>query len=300
MTLTQKDKWENKLIVRVEGELVAARERLENDLGSVLQLRPMPGAAMRITESCQDKQAKLKDVLELVQCEPKISSRIISIVNSPIYGCSRPISSLNQAVVLLGFKRLSELAVSIASKEVFEEGGAFRKEQMAIYEHSLAVAALARILAQRAGNSAEAGAAFLAGMLHDVGKLFLLDLAPETYSQIHAERHEKLSAVDLELDVFGKTHAELGKHFTSASGLPETIHRAIERHHSIENKVGELGQFVAVGNALAKHWGIGGKSSPTLCPIASTWLEENDEETVAQVRDSAEEQFTVLKSLFLD
>ena len=288
------------MIVRVEGELAAARDRLENDLEGVLELRPMPGAAMRITESCQNEQANLKHVLELVQCEPKICSRIISIVNSPIYGCSRPISSLNQAVVLLGFKRLSELAVSIASKDVFDGGGQFPQEQMAIYEHSLAVAALARMLAQKAGRSAEAGAAFLAGMLHDVGKLFLFDLAPETYSQIHNQDHAEMSTVELELDVFGKTHADLGIHFASTSGLPEAIHQAIGSHHCEENDIEGIGQFVADGNALAKYWGIGGPSSDTPCVIASAWLEQRDDEAITEVNETAVEQFKFLESLFLD
>ena len=66
--------------------------------------------------------------------------------------------------------------------------------------------------------------------LHDVGKLFFFDLAPKTYSQIYPPG-EDTTSVEQELEVFGKTHAELGMHFAIVSGLPSAIHDAIEHHH---------------------------------------------------------------------
>ena len=125
------------MICKSEGELTTAREKLAGDLKEILDLRPMPGMVVRINQACQNQQANLQTIIELIQCEPTIVSRILSIVNSPIYGCSREINSLNQAVVVLGFKRLSQLAASIASKQVFEQGEESKAARLTIYEHCL-------------------------------------------------------------------------------------------------------------------------------------------------------------------
>jgi putative nucleotidyltransferase with HDIG domain len=294
------------LIQKIEGELALARQRLAGDLTDVLNLRPMPALALRITEACQDQQANLRSIIELIQCEPNISAKILSVVNSPIYGYSREINSLDQAVVVLGFKKLSELAVSIASKQVFEQetsadqpGPDTQAARMELYEHCLAAATLSRVLAQQPACSVDAGAAFLACMLHDVGKLFFFDLAPKTYSQIYPPG-EETSSVEQELEVFGKTHAKLGMHFAIVSGLPSGIHDAIEHHHDNDSQQrSELAAMTDLANSLSKAWGIGVANSRAPNDVAQQWLTSVEEETVDSIRETANEQFQVLHSLFM-
>lgn len=294
------------LIQKIEGELELARQKLAGDLTDVLKLRPMPALALRITEACQDQQADLRSIIELIQCEPNVSAKILSVVNSPIYGYSREINSLDQSVVVLGFKKLSELAVSIASKQVFENeasadetGPNTQSARMELYEHCLGAATLSRVLAQQPASAVDAGAAFLACMLHDVGKLFLLDLAPNSYSQIYPP-DEQTSSVKQELEMFGKTHAELGMHFAIVSGLPSAIHDAIEHHHdSGSPDRSELAAITDLANSLSKAWGIGIANPQPPNEVAQQWMTSVQEETVESIRETASEQFRVLHSLFM-
>ena len=267
------------MIQKVDGELEFARQKLSGDLTDVLNLRPMPALALRITEACQDQQANLRSIIELIQCEPNIAAKILSVVNSPIYGYSREINSLDQAVVVLGFKKLSELAVSIASKQIFEQdapsngpGSDTQGARMELYEHCLAAATLLRVLAQQPGSPVDPATAFLACMLHDVGKLFFFDLAPETYSRMHPPA-EDTTSVAQELEVFGKTHAELGMHFAIVSGLPSAIHGAIEHHHDSDNvERSELAAMTDLANSLSKAWAMGPPSSCGPNEVVQQWL----------------------------
>ena len=295
------------MIQKINEELQTARQKLEGDLTEVLKLRPMPALALRITEACQDQQADLRTIIELIQCEPNISSRILSVVNSPIYGYSREINSLDQAVVVLGFKKLSELAISIASKQVFDQEVNIvaqvpntQTARMQLYEHCLAAATVSRVLAQQPGCNVDAGAAFLACMLHDVGKLFFLDLAPTSYGQIYST-DESAASVEQEQEMFGTTHAELGMHFGIGSGLPSTICDAIEHHHNCDlPERPELAELTDLANSLSKIWGIGCPISEQPSPIAHKWLTTTDEQTVATMQETASEQFQVLHSLFIN
>lgn len=294
------------MIQKVDGELEIARQKLTGDLTDVLKLRPMPVLALRITEACQDQQANLRAIIELIQCEPNIAAKILSVVNSPIYGYSREISSLDQAVVVLGFKKLSELAISIASKQVFEQetsemesGLDLQAARMELYEHCLAAATVSRVLAQQPGCAVDAGAAFLACMLHDVGKLFFFDLAPQTYYNMQPPA-EDTTSVEQELEVFGKSHAELGMQFAIVSGLPPAIHDAIEYHHDGENQQrSELAAMTDLANSLSKAWEMGTQNRLGTNDVAQTWLATTDVETVDAVRESAGKQFQVLRSLFM-
>ncbi len=289
------------MICNLEGELASAREKLAGDLTEVLNLRPMPGMVVRINQACQNQQVNLQTIIELIQCEPTIVSRILSIVNSPIYGFSREINSLNQAVVVLGFRKLSQLAASIASKQVFEHGEECKTARIAIYEHCLACAATARVLAQQPDSDVDDGAAFLAGLLHDVGKLFFLDLAPASYTDLQSSGDHE-SKIELEAELYGKHHPDMGMEFAITNGLPHSIIEAIAHHHDDGERATRtrLTQITDLANSMVKLWGIGGPAGNSPSATAMQWIDDHDEQTVAQIRCAAVEQFQILKSMFLD
>jgi putative nucleotidyltransferase with HDIG domain len=280
-----------------QSEIAAARVKLETQLDELIQLRPLPAIALRIMKSCREEQTNVRDLVKLVECDATISSHILSVVNSSLYGYSRDISSINQAVVVLGFKSLSDLAVSIASEKVFSEGELAIQPRLRLYEHSLACAAIARLLADRPELETDSGAAFLAGMLHDVGKLVLFDVAPDFYSQIQSSC-PKTCTIELEQQAFGIDHTSLGAKFAAAWGLPLQINRAIANHHQAVDESSEsLLRITALANQLAKIWGIGQTEDPSQCETTAQWLGSTDPETLEELRAAAGQQFLDLKSL---
>jgi len=138
-----------------------------------------------------------------------------------------------------------------------------------------------------------------AALLHDIGKLFLIDLAPVTYTQMYSS--EGISTVEVDREVFNRTHTELGMHFANSSGLPTSIKTAIAGHHQEEcSQQTELARTIDVASSLSKHWGIGGAPVIERTSTADDWLESMDPATVDTIQETAGEQFRLMLELFRD
>jgi putative nucleotidyltransferase with HDIG domain len=278
-------------------ELEIAREKLSTQLDELFQLRPLPAVAMKIMKACRAKNVKVRELVQMIECDTTISARILSVVNSSVYGYSREVVSMNQAVVVMGFKNLSELAVSIASAKVFSEGEVARQPRQALYHHSLGCAATCRLLASRAEFQADAGSAFLAGMLHDVGKLVLFDVAPDGYAEMHGQDVEK-TLIQREQDAFEIDHTQLGAKFGDTWGLPPTIVTAISNHHSdLDASADSLCRVTQLANELARYWGLGQERCQTRCADTQLWIDRCGNQELEQLEAQASEQFAELKAL---
>lgn len=282
--------------LEISSELEIAREKLDTQLADLFQLRPIPAVAMKIMKACREQDVKVRELVQMIECDTTISARILSVVNSSIYGYSREVISMNQAVVVMGFKNLSELAVSIASEKVFSEGDVACEPRQKLYEHSLGCAAISRLLASRPEFSTDAGSAFLAGMLHDVGKLVLFDVAPNYYAEMQTTNDD--STVEQEQIAFGIDHTQLGAKFGDTWGLPPAINSAIANHHSeLAPETDPLSRVTRLANELAKSWGVGQVSDDACCSETQSWIASCDKEELEQLQTQANEQFDELRSL---
>lgn len=281
----------------LQAELENAKQRLESQLGELIQLRPLPATAVQIMKACRNEELNVQELIQLVECDPIIASRVLSMVNSSMYGYSREIASIDQAVVVLGFKSLSQLTVSIAAEKVFSDGEIAMKARNKLFDHSLGCASVARVLANHCELPTESGAAFLAGMLHDVGKLVFLDVAPNAYVELQNTKETEL--FQLEQEVFGIDHRAIGERFGELWGLPATIVQAIGQHHdSLNDTSSPISWMTALANALTKIWGIGQPSpSSSRNEDAIAWLEEQSTETVNAYAAEANQVFSDMKSL---
>ena len=282
--------------INFESEIALARTKLESDLDSLVQLRPLPAIAMQIMKVCDEPKTKVGELVRLIECDAAISSRILSVVNSSTYGYSREVTSINQAVVVLGFKSLSQLTVSIASEKVFSDGDTALQPRLRLYDHSLATAAISRLLANETEVPADPGASFLAGILHDVGKLVLFDVAPNFYGDLQSNERPD-DCVAIETAAFGVDHSVIGAKFGSLWGLPAEINTAIENHHCLEEPANPVLKVTSLANELTKIWGVGQAEKSSSCETTNAWLADLDEPTVEYLREQASAQFADLKSL---
>ena len=247
--------------------------------------------------ACHQEGTDVRALVQLVECDPVISSRVLSVVNSSLFGYSREVSSINQAVVVLGLNKLSQLAVSVAAESVFNDGEGANEARKKLYEHSLGCAAVSRLLASICGCEAESGEAFLAGMLHDVGKLVLFDVAPHGYTELQKNESD-LSSVELERQTFGIDHSTLGSKIAESWGLPFQINTAIADHHcEIDEATNSLAQLTALSNDLARTWGVGQETCSSRTSRMPKWLVECDDAALEELREQALDQFRVLKAL---
>ena len=148
------------LPIRQEPTLTAHPEcqSVSQALDKLPQLRPFPVVASRVLAVCNAEDADVMELAEVMQCDPAMSLRLLQIANSAKYGYCGSIATVEQAIVVLGFRAVRNLALSVSAQAVFNEGKTAGQARQKLWQHSLACAAVARQLAPHFSQiSPEAG-----------------------------------------------------------------------------------------------------------------------------------------------
>ena len=180
----------------------------------------------------QKPNSDLQRIARILMKDPGLTARVLQIVNSPFYGMRRRIHDTVQAIGLLGMQNLLSMVLAAEVFNAFDAGAAGLSLNR-LWGHSTATAACARRIAQQAGCSPDATMmAFVAGVLHDSGRLVLGSHVPHAHrSFVQAMGHEDQSFVAAERDHMGVTHAEVGAYLLNEWNLPTAIVEAVAFHH---------------------------------------------------------------------
>ncbi len=219
--------------------------------------------AMAVIKLMSDHEVSLDRLARAISSDQGLSARIIRKANSAFYATGNRITTLPLAIMKIGFSATRSIAISASVNAMFRKGEGDGLEQQLWY-HSLAVGIGSRILAKRVGSRA-AEEAFLTGLLHDIGKLVLLQRYPEQYTPILRETQNKPNTrLDVELSRMGFTHADLGVMVLDRWNFAESEIRAVQYHHDPYampdsdannhdlSSTFSLAQIVALANLLAK------------------------------------------------
>jgi putative nucleotidyltransferase with HDIG domain len=213
---------------------------------STLELPVMPDVASRVLALCQDPDGDPRELGELIQRDPALAGNVLRIANSAAYAPREPIVSLQQAVSRLGMTTMGDLAIAAAvNGRAFAVKG--RDEEMRVLRsHAAATGVWSREVARHRRRNVEA--AFLTGLLHDVGRPIVLKAVLDFTSELEVDE----DIVDGLVDEF---HASVGARLIESWKLPLWIATAVEGHHDIE-RAGEhadLAATIMLGDELA-HW----------------------------------------------
>ncbi len=212
---------------------------------------PLPAIVLELLRSLDDENANIAQLARKIGLDPPLSARILRVVNSPFYGMQGQVSSLSEAVMVLGFSNVRSLALAASLSSRFKLRPAGGLDPAYLWEHSFCTALACRLLARLARVNPET--AFTAGLLHDIGRIGLLVLDEKHVQEIVELRTGKtLSASQAERQVLGFDHAQLGARLLERWRLPPAIVRAVERHHTPDLEPTEtLTDLVAVADACA-------------------------------------------------
>jgi HD-like signal output (HDOD) protein len=217
------------------------------DVLEQLRRLPMrPSAVTHVLAILDDPNASAADIASALQSDPSLCARILHLANSPYFGLSGKVGSIERAVVALGASVLRSLAVSTAAG-MFAE----RPEDMppAFWRHSVSVAAGASIAARMC--AIPAGDAMCAGLLHDLGAALIFRFDNEQYAPRLLEG-DPATLCEEEEEAYGGDHAMICAFALDAWKLPSTIVDALRYHHTHPLDVGDkLGRVVIAGEALA-------------------------------------------------
>ena len=212
----------------------AGSESLQKLVARMERLPSVPVLYNQVVNELAKPEGSIQFIGLLISKDPAMTAKILQMINSAVFGLPRQITDPVEAVLYLGVERTKSLILLASVFLHFDKDACPGFSHERLWQHSLAVGAFGRTIAlPQTKDPKLAEMAYTAGLLHDVGKLFLAANLPETYSQVldQAQRR-KISEREVELEVFDASHAELGAAVLGAWGLPLPILEAIAWHHS--------------------------------------------------------------------
>ncbi len=203
---------------------------------AIKQIKPAdlpapPQAAMEIMRACSDNSSTQKELSIIVNNDPVLTAELLRVVNSPLFGISREVGSISNAITILGYKALRNLVLCIAVRDALGKKGIPGFDTEAYWEDALRRAVAARVLAEQV--KADADACFTAGLLQDFGLLILFYLYPEQatiWPEIRRQNPQQRLA--LELKTFGTTHDAVVMLLAKSWQLPEDLSVMLGMHHT--------------------------------------------------------------------
>ncbi len=248
-------------------------ERLQSIVMTTRDLPAMPQVAAKVLELASDPGTSAAQLQQVISDDQAMTGRILKIANSAMYSCSRRIRTLSEAIVMLGFNSIRSLVVTSAARNLYNtrKSRTGLKERL-LWEHSIGCAIACRLLtAERAPALAEE--AFLAGLMHDIGKLVLNLRVPERFDEVvQVVYNEGRPFHVTEAELLGFDHTQVGALLVNKWRLSPLLEEAILNHHNLEalTPANPLLLYLDLGNKMCRKMGIGFIDEPELdilgCP----------------------------------
>lgn len=237
-------------------------------------LPTLPAVAVRLLSLTGNNESSINEVVDVLQADPALTSKILSLVQSSAAGMRQPITQVRQAVVMLGFETIRNLVLSVKVFEVFQAAddqnlgrspsatGGFNRTDF--WKHSLAVATAAEMLASRSRLKPSPQDAFVCGLLHDIGKIAFDTVMPKSFERvIEIATLTRGDIADAERRVIGLDHSVAGKRLAEAWNLPTLITQTIWLHNAAPMSTPkgvvsqQMIQLVGLADMIARRLHIG-------------------------------------------
>ena len=205
---------------------------LKKTIDGIDDLPTLPRTVLKISELINDPNSSAKDLARIIADDQVLTARLLKLVNSSFYGFPQRISTITNAIVLLGFDAIRSLLLTTSVFDLF--AGRNKKhiqEQEKFWDHSLGCAVGAKVIGNylRLDKIEEL---FVSGLLHDIGKIVEMLYISEEYAKVLAAiRKNNILMITAERNVVGYSHAEIGKLLANKWNLPAKLEQVIAHHH---------------------------------------------------------------------
>jgi len=225
-----------------------ASRSLAAALARAMGLKPFPAVAQRAIELLNDPDTPLRKTREALEKDPAIVAGLLRVANSAAYRSRQAIGSVDEAVQRLGARHVLEIVTSVAAMGMFKDA---KGVGLLIRDHSARVGAMARVLASE-WHQKTAESPFLCGLLHDLGKLLLLQVSGIDYQKLDPRVLAQADEAFVhERALLGYDHAVLGAHVLEAWKLPSSVAEVVAWHHQ-PGRAFEHGGELGLGVALVR------------------------------------------------
>lgn len=229
--------------------------RLEEFIRGASRLPVLPKVTLRLIDALDSQESSSKEIAGIIEAEPALAARLLKVANSSFYGQRGMISSIRNAVVVLGSKTIRSLALAVWTQSLRKQARSAAEAKLLtpVLSHGLATGVAARMLGERIDRDLGEDA-FMSGLLHDIGRVALiaqlgadylsgiLDPAQKEGAPLHAK----------EAAVLGFDHRDLGAALLASWSLPPFLVSVVEHHH--DTNIVPQDQFFVAAAALADHF----------------------------------------------
>ena len=225
---------------------------IDDLVGESVKLASLPDVCIRLNQGIDDPHFSAKDLADILLLDTALSSVLLKIVNSAFYNFTMPIDTISRAITVVGINDLRNLVFAASAVGSFKNISSELVDMNDFWMHSLYAAVTARCLAKHY-SILHPERLFVVGLLHDVGSLLMYRYMPKESAEVLMRVGDDPRLVaDIEMDVFGFNHAQVGAALLKSWRLPENIVLGVQHHHTPANDGVESieGNIVYIANQL--------------------------------------------------
>ncbi|MGB5106800.1 MAG: HDOD domain-containing protein [Candidatus Zixiibacteriota bacterium] len=229
--------------------------RLLDNIDASKDLLSIPDTLIKVLEAVSSEETSPDQIASIILKDPSLTAKVLKMANSSYYCRNTPIKTVHQGIRVMGANAIKCIALSVSVFTGPRKGANLSEETLRhFYFHCIGVGLLARKMAEQLHHK-NPEEAFVAGLLHDLGKLYILNAHPEHYAKVAALEDAGDDILVAERKIFDVDHAELGSVIASRWRLPEDLQRVIRSHHQLQqdNREDVLLSIVKLANILTRN-----------------------------------------------
>jgi putative nucleotidyltransferase with HDIG domain len=202
-----------------------------DSLLSIKNLPSVPLIMMEVTKMLSSYKTSANELGRVISRDQALVAKILSVANSPLYGLPRRVSTIEFAIVILGFDHIKNIVIALSMIEAFKNRDDKNWSRKKYWQHSVLTAVAAKRIADDLGII-KSGEAFTAGLLHDLGiSVIQRYFNPEFAKISKMVREGQATYIQAEEKILGITHAEVGKYLLERWNLPQSLGDGVLYHH---------------------------------------------------------------------
>ncbi len=205
-------------------------------------------------------------ISNIIRKDPSLSARLLRLANSAYFGHSLSITSIEEAVFFLGVRQIRQLSMTTPIiEESLSMTNSIKFPWRGFWQHCIAVAILTREISSKIMPLSKDETEYLAGLLHDLGKIAIATNFPDYFNAIYCHETKTGRHLDLEKSLLGMDHTEIGYVYLGAHKLPNPLVDVAKNHHQPEKSkhFSELNVVVSIADDIARTIGLGYSGNPS-------------------------------------
>ena len=202
-------------------------------IGENLKLVSLPAIVAKINQLLNDPNSSAADIAHTISQDPTLTVRLLKLVNSPFYNFPSQVDTLSMAVTILGTRQLRDLVIATTVVNHFKPAPGIDFDLETFWCHSISTGIAARTIGLSL-SIANSERLFIAGLLHDIGKMIMALLLPKEMESLNkVNKNTRVRIENPEEQIFGFTHGQLANELLNSWHFPETLSQPILYHHEL-------------------------------------------------------------------